>query len=112
MKAAMRDGKVEHHLYLREDGEYELHPIEMLPEPEKAKNVRAFVFVRGGRTVLAYWNARERESGFSAPLGEDGSSVTLRAADRAYFETGLSVPRLKAAFAAAEDVQTFSRQLK
>lgn len=104
MKAAMRDGKVEHHLYLREDGEYELHPIEMLPEPEKAKNVRAFVFVRDGRTVLAYWNARERESHFSAPLGEDGSSVTLRAADRAYFETGLSVMRLKAAFAAAADV--------
>jgi hypothetical protein len=105
MKAAMRDGKVEHHLYLREDGEYELHPIEMLPEPGKAKNVRAFVFVRDGRTVLAYWNARERESGFSAPLGEYGSSVTLRAADRAYFETGLSVPRLKAAFAAAEDIR-------
>ena len=82
-----------------------MHPIEMLPEPEKAKNVRAFAFVRDGRTVLAYWNARERESRFSAPLGADGAAVTLRAADRAYFETNLPLPRLKTAFAAAEDVR-------
>lgn len=101
-KEAMRDGKIEHHLYVNGAGEYELHPMEMLPTPEGAANLRGFVFERGGKRVLAYWDMREKSSRFTAPIGEGGAPLTLTASDRAYFETDLPLAQVKAAFAEAK----------
>ena len=56
-KEALKSPTQEHHLYVNEKGEYELHEIEMLPSPENARNVRAFLFERAGRRVVAYWHA-------------------------------------------------------
>ena len=55
-KEELKSSTQEHHLYLNERGEYELHRIEMLPSPAKATDVRAFLFSRDGGTMLAYWH--------------------------------------------------------
>ena len=56
MRERLKSSTQEHHLYLDERGAYELCDIEMLPPPEKAKDVRAFLFERKGLRTVAYWH--------------------------------------------------------
>ena len=61
--------------------------------------VRAFLFERNGRRVVAYWHVADRARlVFAQPL--DGVS-SLDAADMNHFETDLPVETIRAAFAAA-----------
>lgn len=96
-KESLKSPTQQHHLYVNEAGDYELHPIEMLV-PEDAKGLRAFVFVRNGKCVIAYWHT-SGEGDFTLPIGENGARVTLRAAGLNYFETPLPLADVKAAFA-------------
>ena len=97
-KVALRSPTQEHHLYLNGKGEYELCAIEMLPTPEKAKDVRGFVFERAGRRVIACWHV-SGEDDFSLPLPE--GAVNVRLGGIRYFETSASLGTAKSAFAAA-----------
>ena len=97
MKERLKSSTQEHHLYLNRRGEYELHEIEMLPTPARAKNARGFVFEREGKTVLAYWHmtgAAQIELAMESPM-------TCPLDKMRYCETELSVAEVKAAWAAA-----------
>ena len=96
----LRDPKREFHLYLNAEGAYELHEIEMLPAPSAAQDIRAFVFRRADKTVLAYWHISGRGT-LTAAFGSGGASVDLEASNRRYFESDLPVAAVKAAFASA-----------
>ena len=87
----------ERHLYLNEAGEYELLPIEMLQAPEKAKGVRAFLFERKGRRVVACWHMTG-SGRLSVALGGAGE-VPLD--DLRYIETDLPKNEVRAAWAKA-----------
>ena len=87
-KAALRSPTQEHHLYLNERGDYELHEIEMLPTPEKAKDIRGFVFERAGRRVIAYWHTSGRCS-LEVALGASGGTTTVAADGIRYLTTDL-----------------------
>ena len=89
LRAALRDPKREHHLYLNERGECELCDIEMLPTPEKAPKLRGFVFERNGRRLVAYWHTCA-DGRFTAALGKGGATVELEAGDLKYLETDMS----------------------
>ena len=95
-KAALKSPTREHHLYVNERGEYELHEIEMLPPPPKAKSIRAFVFECNGRRVICCWHISGAAT-IEAPLGPNGASVVREVSSRTYLET--SIPR-EAAIAA------------
>ena len=97
----LKDPKREFHLYLNEAGEYELHEISMLTMSESAKDVRGFLFERGGKRVVAYWHIAGRGT-LKVGLGEGGSTVLLEAAGRRYFETALSADAVRVAFSKAE----------
>ena len=100
-KERLKSSTQEHHLYLNEKGEYELHEIEMLPTPEKAKAVRAFVFTRGGKTVLACWHT-SGEGKLEIVLGADGKKAAVPISGIRYLESSLPLERVKAAYAASE----------
>jgi hypothetical protein len=100
-KERLKSSTQEHHLYLNEKGEYELHEIEMLPTPEKAKAVRAFAFTRGGKTVLACWHT-SGEGKLEIALGADGKKATVPISGIRYLESSLPLERVKAAYAASE----------
>ena len=82
-------------------GEYELHAIEMLPTPAKAKDARAFVFTRQGKTMLACWHMSGSGS-LDIALGADGKKSSMPVSGLRYLETDLSVDGMKAAYADAE----------
>ncbi|MBQ3341149.1 MAG: hypothetical protein IJG84_04590 [Kiritimatiellae bacterium] len=68
----------------------------------KWSDVRAFMFERNGRRVVAYWHVRDRgRLVFAVPL--DGVT-SLDAAGMKYFETGLPAETVRAAFAVARTV--------
>jgi len=96
-KEALKSPTRQHHLYVNEKGEYELHEIEMLV-PEETSGLRAFVFERNGKRVIAYWHT-SGEDDLTLPLGDNGAAVTLHAGDMKYLETSLSRGAVKAAFA-------------
>ena len=98
MKASLRVPGREHHLYLDAGGEYVLYETEMLPSPPEARQIRAFMFQRNGRLVVAYWHAGGSGS-FTVNLG-DGDR-RLDAAGIRYVETGLPRGELRQAWAAA-----------
>jgi hypothetical protein len=98
-KEALKSETQEHHLYLNEKGEYELLEMEMLPAPAKAPNVRAFIFERAGRRMIAYWHI----SGSAKLAVNLGSAVTVPLDKLRYLETSLSPADAKAAWAAAEE---------
>ena len=102
-KEMLKSATQEHHLYLNEKGEYELHPIEMLPSPEKAKDVRAFMFERGGTRVVAYWHMSGAGK-MSIALGADGRKETVDVDNVRYLTSDLPEAAVKAAFAAAEQI--------
>ena len=101
MKERLKSSTQEHHLYLNEKGEYELCDIEMLPTPEKAKNLRGFVFERNGRRTVAYWHTSGAGTAKLA-LGAGGATRALAVDKLRYLETGLSKDAVVKAFAAAE----------
>lgn len=94
-KQMLKSSTQEHHLYLRSDGRYKLHPIEMLT-PDRP-GLRAFLFERDGRRVAAYWHTSDKGRFILA----DGRGTVLEAEDLKYHETDLSVSVIKAAFAEA-----------
>ena len=96
-KEALKSSTQEHHLYQNAEGGYELHEIEMLPTPAKAKDVRGFLFERGGRRMIACWHT-SGSSKFAIAL-DRAESVEL--AGMRYFETSLSRAAAKAAWSAA-----------
>ena len=95
-KAALKSPVRQHHLYVNERGEYELHEIEMLV-PENAAGLRAFLFERGGKRVIAYWHT-SGAGDFTLPLGAVGANVTLHAEGLRYFETDLPRQEVLRAF--------------
>ena len=100
-KEALKSSTQEHHLYLNDKGEYELHEIEMLPTPAKAADARAFLFERGGKRVLAYWHM-SGAGRLSIALGADGAKREVEFDRIRYIETDLPKEAVKAAYAAAE----------
>ena len=95
-KEALKSPTRQHHLYRDGKGGYELHEIEMLV-PETAKGLRAFMFERSGRRVVAYWHT-SGEGDFTLALGPGGAPVTLHAAGIAYYETDLPAEAVRSAF--------------
>ena len=68
--------------------------------PEKAKAVRAFVFTRGGKRLLAYWHM-SGSGRVEIACGAGGARQTVPADRIRYLETDLSVDAVKRAYAAA-----------
>ena len=99
-KEQLKSSTQEHHLYRNEKGAYELHEIEMLPSPEKAKAVRGFVFTRGGKRMLAYWHT-SGTGRLEIACGAGGARLTVPADGIRYLETDLPVDAVKRAYAAA-----------
>ena len=87
-KEALKSPLQEHHLYLNEKGEYELHEIEMLPTPERAPGIRGFLFERGGKRIVACWHT-SGSAKVSAALGKGGAAVELDVSGLRYISTDL-----------------------
>ena len=87
-KEALKSPVQEHHLYLNEKGEYELHEIEMLPTPERAPGIRGFLFERGGQRIVACWHT-SGSAKVSAALGKGGAAVELDVSGLRYISTDL-----------------------
>ena len=80
-------------------GEYALREIEMLPTSAEAKELRGFVFERGGKRVVAYWHTRgEGEFAF-----DWAGPKTLKADKVRYLETLLAKAEIIRAFTAAKN---------
>jgi len=99
-KEALKSPTQEHHLYLNEKGEYELHEIEMLPTPANAPFLRGFVFTRNGKRTVAYWHTSGAGRVLAA-LGKGGAETALDAEGVRYVETDLSQGAVCKAFADA-----------
>ena len=97
-KQALKSATQEHHLYLNEKGEYELHEIEMLPTSERAPALRGFVFTRKGRRVIACWHVSGAER---VRLTLDGTPQVFEVGDLRYIETDMSAADVRSSFAAA-----------
>jgi len=93
-RAMLKDPKREFHLYLNEGGEYELHEIEMLKMSESAKDIRAFVFEREGKRVVAYWHV-SGHGVWKVSLGDNGKDSSLQSDNRRYVVTSLSKEDVK-----------------
>ena len=96
-KEALKSPTQEHHLYRNERGGYELHEIEMLPAPEGAKEVRAFLFEREGKRVIAYWHAFGCGT-LEVALGKDGRKTAVPADWIRYLTTDLTREEAKIAW--------------
>ena len=93
----LKDTSKAYHLYLESDGTYGLYPFEMLPTPSKASAVRAYLFERHGKRVIAYWHTTGSGT-LTLPVGENGAAVS-RPADRLrYWETDLSAEDVRSAY--------------
>jgi hypothetical protein len=86
MKERLKSPTQEHHLYLNEEGEYELLNIEMLPTSPQAPEARGFLFERRGRRVIACWHI----SGSGEFAIDLDTPETLPLAGMRYLETDLS----------------------
>ena len=85
---------------MNDNGEYELHPIEMLPTPAKAPDARAFIFERGGARVIAYWHT---SGAAKLEVELDGAAKTVPLDNVRYLTTSLPIEAAKAACAAASE---------
>ena len=96
-RAKLRDPKREFHLFLRPDGTYELVEWRqiLVGGKEYAPGLRAFIFERGGKRVVAYWHTFGRGSF----MLKDASSTVVEAEGLKYFETDMSVAEATKAFA-------------
>ena len=97
-KEMLKKPAPEHHLYVNEKGEYELHPVKVLEKAPGAPFLRGLVFERGGRRVVALWHMTG-EGSVKIDLGEGVKDVAV--GDRRYFETSLSMDEVERAFRAA-----------
>ena len=103
-KEALKSSTTEHHLYVNENGEYELHEIEMLPAAAKAPNLRGFMFDRGGRRVVAYWHmSGTGKVMVSDEPGEPGEVFEI--GNLRYYETDLQRDDIRRIVSAATDVK-------
>ena len=123
-KEMLKDPKREFHLYLNETNGYELVEWKQIDVAGgKGTDVRAFLFERGGKRVVAYWHVRNRARlVFAQPIDgalveralpsgngravsmkppEDCGVASLAAAGMKYFETDLTADAVRAAFASA-----------
>ena len=100
VKERLKDASKAHHLRPDGKGGYELHEIEMLPDCPGAKDIRGFMFVSDGETVLAAWDVRG-ESEVAIDLG--GGSKRMRFADLAYHETSLGRDEVRKAWLVAKE---------
>lgn len=97
-KELLKDPAKEFHLYLNERGEYELLEWKQLKVAGGLwADVRAFMFERGGRRVVAYWHIEDK-----AELKLADGRGTLAAENLTYWETDLGEDEVRRAFAGAE----------
>ena len=104
-KEALKSPTQEHHLYLNERGEYELCEIEMLPTPDGAKEVRAFLFEREGKRVIAYWHMSGSGT-LEVALGADDRKTVVPADHIRYLTTELSNAAVKSSWRAVRLVDS------
>ena len=102
-KELLKSPTKEHHLYLNEKGEYELVEWMQIPIGGEtlAPGLRAFMFERGGKRVVAYWHTFGRAK---YALADDAGTV-IEAEGLKYFESSLSADAVRAAFAKATIAQ-------
>ena len=97
-KEGLKRPAPEHHLYVNEKGEYELHPVKVLEKAPGAPFLRGVAFERGGKRVIALWHA----TGEGCVMMDLGGGVKgVAVGDRRYFETSLSMDEVERAFLAA-----------
>ena len=99
-KQMLKDPEREFHLYLNGEGGYELLEWKQLDVAGgKWTKVRAFMFERNGKRVVAYWHVHDRARlVFAQPLE---GTVALDAAGMKYFETSLPAETVRNSFANA-----------
>ena len=98
-KEMLKDPDAEYHLYLNDDGEYELVRWEQIPGVCGGK-VRAFVFERSGERVVAYWHV-SGEGTMLLPERDGNGMREMPVGDRRYLRTDLPLDEIKAAFSRA-----------
>jgi hypothetical protein len=103
-KQMLKSSTQEHHLYINEKGEYELHAITLMDSPEKAKEIRAFYFKRNGKNVVALWHTTGTGK-VEMVLSSDGKKKAYEVAGIQYIETDLSECALKKNFASAQFIK-------
>ena len=92
-KEMLKDPSREFHLYLNENGEYELLEWRQIAVAGgKSTHARAFVFERGGRRMVAYWHT----AGSGTLVLRDGTR--LDAGPMRYWSSSLSLPEVERAF--------------
>ena len=99
-KRMLKDPDREFHLYMDANGKYELVEWRQLDVAGgRQTRIRAFLFERNGKRVVAYWHVHDRARlVFAQPL--DGVS-SLDAAGVKYWETTLPSASVRAAFSNA-----------
>ena len=95
-KEMLKDPVREHHLYLNEAGGYELVEWKQIPVGggKLVPGLRAFLFERGGKRVVAYWHT----SGRARYVLADETGTEIEAEGLKYFKTDLSAAAAEAAF--------------
>ena len=95
-KEMLKDPVREHHLYLNEAGGYELVEWKQIPVGggRLVPGLRAFLFERGGKRVVAYWHT----SGRARYVLADETGTEIEAEGLKYFKTDLSAAAAEAAF--------------
>jgi hypothetical protein len=99
-KELLKSSTQEHHLFVNDKGDYELHPIVVMESPANAKDIRAFRFERNGKNVIAFWHTTGTGK-VEMSLSSGGKKKTYVAAGIQYIETDLSASCLEKNFAAA-----------
>ena len=102
-KEMLKSPTKEHHLYLNDKGEYELVEWTQIPIGGEtlAPGLRAFLFERGGKRVVAYWHT----FGCAKYALADDAGTVIEAEGLKYFETSLPADAVRAAFAKATVAQ-------
>jgi hypothetical protein len=98
-KEMLKSPDREHHLYMDEKGNYELHEISMLPTSAGAPMARGFIFERCGKRVIACWHTHGKGK-VAIDLGKSEKVYELSALR--YIETDLSADDAKSAWIGAK----------
>ena len=101
-KEALKEPGREFHLYMNDAGAYELVEWKQIPVGGKTllPGLRAFLFERGGKRVVAYWHT----SGRAKYALADNAGTVVEADGIKYFETSLSVEAAMDAFAKSMEI--------
>ncbi|MBR3222115.1 MAG: hypothetical protein IKF72_07755 [Kiritimatiellae bacterium] len=102
-KEMLKDPVREHHLYLNEAGGYELVNWKQIPigGGKFTPGLRAFLFEREGKRVVAYWHT----SGRARYALADGAGTEIEAEGLKYFKTDLSTTAATDAFANSREIR-------